>query len=153
MWLLLQQSLAPAALLGAALVGWAVPRLVAGFLPAAAPSRVTGARLRLIGLAMWLVLVVPADIVVSNFDVARIVLNPWSRPRPAWVPVAHDLEHPVSITLLAAIITTTPSTVSCVVDEARRETLVHALDCDDPAALAQQIRRRYYALPLKEILG
>jgi multisubunit Na+/H+ antiporter MnhE subunit len=32
--------------------------------------------------------------------------------------------------LLATIITTTPGTVSCIVDEERRLIWVHALDCD-----------------------
>ena len=63
-----------------------------------------------------------------------------------------ELTHPTAITLLATIITTTPGTVSCVVDEERREILVHALDCDDPAALAAQIKQRYEA-PLREIFG
>ena len=149
---LLQQCLAPSALVGAALVGWAVPRLLAGLLPAAAPQPVAGDALRRTGLALRLVLVVLADIVVSNLVVARIVLNPWSRPQPAWVAVAHDLDQPLAITLLATIITTTPGTVSCVVDEARREILVHALDCADPQALALHLRSRY-PQPLKEILG
>ena len=151
-WLLLQQSLAPSALVGAALVGWAVPRLLAGLLPATSPQPVAGHALRRTGLALRLVLVVLADIVVSNLVVARIVLNPWSRPQPAWVAVAHDLDQPLAITLLATIITTTPGTVSCVVVEARREILVHALDCADPQALALHLRSRY-AQPLKEILG
>jgi multicomponent K+:H+ antiporter subunit E len=68
------------------------------------------------------------------------------------VPVPLALTHPTAITLLAAVITTTPGTVSCVVDEERRQILVHALDCDDPAALAAQIRQRYEA-PLMEIFG
>ena len=57
-----------------------------------------------------------------------------------------------AITLLAAVITTTPGTVSCVVDEERREILVHALDCDDVAAAAAQMKLRYER-PLMEIFG
>ncbi|MFG5407033.1 Na+/H+ antiporter subunit E [Piscinibacter sakaiensis] len=92
------------------------------------------------------------DIVVSNVVVARIVLDPTYRPRPAWVPVPLDTAHPTAITLFATIITTTPGTVSCVVDEARRQILVHALDCDDAAAAAQQMKARYER-PLREIFG
>jgi multicomponent K+:H+ antiporter subunit E len=36
--------------------------------------------------------------------------------------------------------------VSCVVDEARGEILVHALDCDDPASAAEQMKQRYERL-------
>jgi multicomponent K+:H+ antiporter subunit E len=66
-----------------------------------------------------------------------------ARPRPAWVPVKLDTTHPTAITLFATIITTTPGTVSCVVDERRGEILVHALDCDDVAAAAAQMKARY----------
>lgn len=45
-----------------------------------------------------------------------------------------------------------PGTVSCVVDEARGEILVHALDCADAAGMAAQIKQRYEA-PLMEIFG
>jgi multicomponent K+:H+ antiporter subunit E len=68
------------------------------------------------------------------------------------VPIPLDIRHPTAITLLATIITTTPGTVSCVVDEERRMILVHALDCDDVPGMAVQIKQRYEA-PLKEILG
>jgi multicomponent K+:H+ antiporter subunit E len=68
------------------------------------------------------------------------------------VPITLALTHPTAITLLATIITTTPGTVSCIVDEERRLILVHALDCDDPAAMAREIKQRYEA-PLGEIFG
>jgi multicomponent K+:H+ antiporter subunit E len=142
MWLLLQESLAPPQLITAALLGWAVPRLVHGFLGPASRPR-WGVVARFTAVVLW-------DIVVSNLTVARIVLSPVSRPQPAWVPVPLELRHEGAITLLATIITTTPGTVSCVVDEQRREILVHALDCSDPAAMAAQIKARYER-PLRQI--
>jgi multicomponent K+:H+ antiporter subunit E len=146
-WLLLQQSLALPQLITAAMLGWALPRLLHGFLGSGMRLRafatVFGAVLRFTGLVLW-------DIVVSNLTVARIVLNPLSKPKPAWVPVPLALTNPTAITLLATIITTTPGTVSCVVDDEGRQILVHALDCDDPTAMAEQIKQRYEA-PLQEI--
>lgn len=144
-WLLLRESAAPADLLWAAVLGLAIPRLLHRFLgPALRP--------RALGVAVRLAFVVLYDIVVSNLAVARIVLDPVSRPQPAWVPVKLDTTHPTAITLFATIITTTPGTVSCVVDEQRGEILVHALDCDDPAEAARQMKLRYEA-PLMEIFG
>ncbi len=135
-WLLLRQSLALVDLLWAALLGLVVPRLVFGFIgPAARPHRPLRI-LRFIGVVVW-------DIVVSNLTVARIVLNPWSTPRPAWVPVPLDTHHPTAVTLLATVITTTPGTVSCIIDDEHWVILVHALDCDDPIAMAAQIKERY----------
>jgi hypothetical protein len=87
---------------------------------------------------------------VSNVTVARIVLNPFSKPQPAWLDVPLDTRHPVAITLLATIITTTPGTVSCIVDDEAGRILVHALDCSDPAEAVQQMKERYEA-PLRLI--
>jgi multicomponent K+:H+ antiporter subunit E len=146
-WLLLRQSLALVDLIWAAVLGLVVPRLVFGFIgPAAHPRPQSLPRiLYFVGVVLW-------DIVVSNLTVARIVLTPGSNPQPAWVPVPLDTRHPTSATLVAAVITMTPGTVSCVLDDERWMIWVHALDCDDPAALAAQIKRRYEC-PLMEIFG
>ena len=142
-WLLLQQSLAPAHLLSALVLALVVPRLVHGFIGEAVRPRAPRAMLRLGLVVLW-------DIVMSNVTVARIVLNPRSKPQPAWVEVPLQAEHPTAVTLLASIITMTPGTVSCVIDEERRTILVHALDCNDAAEMAQQIKDRYER-PLRRI--
>ena len=134
-WLLLQHTLAPVHLISAMLIGLVVPRLLHDFLPAMAPVRLMPA-LRLVGVVLW-------DIVLSNFVVARLVLGPRSRPRPAWITVPLTLTHPTAISLLASIITTTPGTVSCVIDEQRRHILVHALDCSDTVQMVADIKARY----------
>lgn len=134
-WLLLQHTLAPVHVLSAVAIGMVVPRLLHGFLPATQAVRMTPV-LRLVGVVLW-------DIVVSNVVVARLVLGPMSRLKPAWVAVQLDLTHPTGISILASIITTTPGTVSCTVDETRRHILVHALDCSDPAQMAADIKARY----------
>jgi len=134
-WLLLQHTLAPFHLISAALIGLLLPRILHDFLPATEPLRWLPA-LRLLMLVVW-------DIVVSNITVARLVLGPISRPQPAWVTVPLALSHPTAISLLATIITTTPGTVSCVVDEDCASILVHALDCSDPAQMAADIKSRY----------
>lgn len=144
-WLLLQQSLALAQLITAAVLGLAIPRLLHGFLGQRRPWRSSRAVVRLTGRVLW-------DIVMSNLVVARIVLWPGSRPQPAWVVVPLRLTDPTAVTLLAAIITTTPGTVSCVVNEERRHILVHALDCSDAPAMAVDIKARYETL-LEEIFG
>lgn len=144
-WLMLQQSLAVAQLITALVLGWGLPHLVDGFLGERLRVRSWRAAARLTLIVLW-------DIIVSNIAVARIVLSPTAKPKPAWVPIALDVRHPTAITLLATIITTTPGTVSCIVDEERRMILVHALDCDDVAGMAAQIKQRYEE-PLREILG
>jgi len=144
-WLLLRQSVAPADLITALVLALVVPRLTGRFLGPVTHPRAPLVILRFTLVVLW-------DIVVSNITVARIVLSPVSRPQPAWVPVPLEARHPMAVTLLATIITMTPGTVSCVVDEEARLILVHALDCDDIAAMATQIKQRYER-PLMEIFG
>jgi len=135
-WLLLQQSVSLPQLITAALLGWGLPRLLHGFLGPASGVRRWGLVLRFAALVLW-------DIVVSNITVARLILSPRALPQPLWVPVPLDLQHPLGISLFALVITTTPGTVSCVVDEAGRQILVHALDGSDPVAMATQMKQRY----------
>lgn len=144
-WLLLQQSVAPPQLITAAVLAWALPRLLHGFLGEADQVRSWRAVLRLAGVVLW-------DILVCNLVVARLVLWPAARPQPAWVVVPLDLHQPSAITLLATVITTTPGTVSCHVDAEARQILVHLLDGSDPVGVVRQIKHRYEQ-PLKEIFG
>lgn len=142
-WLLLRQSVALPDLLTAALLAWLLPRWASGFLGREPAPRRWGRALRFAALVLW-------DIVVSNMVVARIVLSPWSRPQPVWVQLPYELKHSGAVMLLASVVTNTPGTVSCVVDEARGTILVHVLDGSDPAAVVAQIRERYERA-LKEI--
>lgn len=144
-WLLLQQSLALPHWIAALVLGWLLPWLLGGFLPTSVLPRKPRVVLRLIGIVIW-------DVVESNLVVARIVLTPWSDPQPAWIKVPMEIRHPLAQVLLASIITNTPGTVSCAIDEDSNEIAVHVLDCSDPVALVAQIRQRYEQ-PLKEILG
>lgn len=142
-WIALQQSLALPQLITAAVLGWGLPQLLHGFLGPAT-------RLRNGRTALRFTLLVLHDIVVANFTVARMVLSPWSQPQPGWVEVPLDIRHPTGIVLLATVITTTPGTVSCIVDEPGRRILVHALDCPDAAAMAADMKARYER-PLMEM--
>ena len=142
-WLLLNQSLSAGHLLLAALLALGLPRACAAFAPQ--PSRLGRP-----GTAVRLALVVLADIVTSNVDVARRILGRESRLRPGFVWVPLDLRDPHGIVALAGIITMTPGTLSAVLADDRRALLVHALDVEDEAALVRQIKRRYEA-PLMEI--
>jgi len=142
-WLLLQGSLAPAHWIWGAILGLALPWLAHDFLGPSSRLRAPGVALRLLGTVLW-------DIVVANLTVARLVLDPRRMPQPAWVRVPCTLQDPRAVVLLATIITTTPGTVSCVIDEDTGDILVHALDAADPDAVAREIIERYER-PLKEI--
>lgn len=143
-WLALSHSLAPVHLLSALLIALIVPRMLHPFLGDAA---------RIDWLAaIRLAIVVLKDIIASNITVAKLVLGPLPRMKPAWLPVPLACDHPKVNALFATIITTTPGTVSCVVDEQTHVILVHALNCDDPQAMIDDMKQRYEA-PLLTIFG
>jgi multicomponent K+:H+ antiporter subunit E len=90
------------------------------------------------------------DIVLANWQVARLVLGPQPKLRPAFVVMPVDIEDPFVATLLASIISLTPGTVLIEFDRAARNFHIHFLDITSPDAALRQIKRRYEA-PLKEI--
>ncbi len=143
-WLALSHSLALVHLLSAILIGLVVPRLIGGFLQPADRLHWPSA-LRLLFVVLW-------DIVVSNIAVARLVLGSMDKPTPLWIEVPLASRHARLNALFASIITTTPGTVSCVVDEAKGVIWVHALNGDDPQAMAADMKQRYET-PLMRALG
>lgn len=143
MWLMLNGTVAPAHLLLGAFLAWAIPWLTRKLWMRQLKLSNGMLALRLSGIVLY-------DIVRANFTVARLVLGPVARLRPAFVEIPLELREPFAISALASIITLTPGTVSCALSEDRRILLVHALDMDDEAALIEEIKARYEA-PLKEI--
>jgi multicomponent K+:H+ antiporter subunit E len=144
-WLALSRSLEPVHLLSAALLALLVPRLLHGFVSPRGARVNWAAALRLTVVVLW-------DIVKSNITVARIVLGPMRKPQPTWLAVPLASEHERVNALFASIITTTPGTVSAVVDEGRCLIWVHALDCGDAQAAIDDMKLRYEA-PLLRIFG
>jgi multicomponent K+:H+ antiporter subunit E len=159
-WLVLQESLSLPNLVTAAVLAWGLPHLLRGFLagsgrassvdsaPGKSVRRSAGTRLRAAALLFAAVL---RDIVVSNLAVARMLLRPGPAEASIWVSVPLSLRSPSGRAWLAGIVTMTPGTLSCEVDDASPTLLVHALDGRAGAeAIAADIRQRYEA-PLMEI--
>jgi multicomponent K+:H+ antiporter subunit E len=143
-WLLLNNTLEPAHILLGLLLGWAIPRFTLPFWP----ERVRIYSLRATGRFAAVFL---HDVVIANLAVARLILAGPRALRPCFVSVPLDLTNDLAISLLANTICLTPGTVSTHLSADRRSLLIHALDCEDPAALVSEIKQRFEA-PLKEIL-
>jgi multicomponent K+:H+ antiporter subunit E len=143
-WLLLNGASAGHIALGAALAV-SVPWLTEGFRPDRPRLGAWPVALRLVLAVLW-------DIVVSNVQVAWLILGPERRiqPRFVWLPL--DIRDPHGIASLAGIITMTPGTLSADLTEDRRFLLVHALNVSDEAALIASIKARYEA-PLRRVFG
>jgi multicomponent K+:H+ antiporter subunit E len=142
-WLMFNNTIAPAHLVLGAILGIAIPWITHVFWPEQARLSHPLTALRLFFIVLY-------DIAVANLKVARLVLGPVSALRPAFVEVPLQLQNPFAISSLASIITLTPGTVSASLSADRRTLLVHALDVDDRDALVAEIKQRYET-PLKEI--
>lgn len=86
------------------------------------------------------------DVIVANFQVARIVLfMPTDRIRSAWIRVPLDLKSPEAISLLAGTITMTPGTLTADMSACGKALLVHSLHAPDPDGIRDEIKTRYEA--------
>lgn len=89
-------------------------------------------------------LVVLWDIVVSNIQVAYLILfRKGDSLRSRYITVPLALKTPEAITVLAGTITMTPGTVSADVSADGHALLVHCLEVNDPDATIAQIKDRY----------
>lgn len=96
-------------------------------------------------LAAYAILVL-WDVIVANFQVARIVLfMPRNKIQSAWITVPLDLHSPEAISLLAGTITMTPGTLTSDMSACGRALLIHALHAPDPDAVRDDIKARYEA--------
>ncbi|NLC99693.1 MAG: Na+/H+ antiporter subunit E [Gammaproteobacteria bacterium] len=92
------------------------------------------------------------DIIVANFQVARLALGRVDQLQPMWVQVPYELDNDLAIYLLASAISLAPGTVAASVNRQESLLTVHALHCDDAQALITEIKQRYEQ-PLKEVFA
>lgn len=144
MWLLLNRSMAPGHLLLAALVGVAMPLLLA-------PLRPPAGRISRPLVLARLVLRVGVDVLLSGLQVARGALrsrrNP---PQASFVVVPLDLRDPFALAALALICTVVPGTVWTELARDRSQLLLHVFDLQAEDAFVRRFKTRYEQ-PLKEI--
>ncbi|WP_439817035.1 Na+/H+ antiporter subunit E [Zavarzinia sp. CC-PAN008] len=136
-WVMLANEVSAGHVVLGAILGFLVPLFTARFWPGR--PRI-GAPL---AIAEY-VLVVLWDIVVSNVQVARLVLfRPAGGFRSVYVTVPLDLTSPEAIAVLAGTITMTPGTVSADLSACGGALLVHCLDTGDPEGTVAAIKDRY----------
>lgn len=137
LWLLLVSRWTLGNLVLAAVLATAIPLLTSAWWPDRPRIRRPFALAAYVVLVLW-------DIVVANFQVARIVLfMPRDKIRSAWVTVPLDLRSPEAITLLAGTITMTPGTLTADMSACGRALLIHSLHAPDPDAVRDDIKARY----------
>lgn len=142
-WLVLAE-ISPLHLALAFLFAIMIPFVIAPLLDVLPGVRsVTGA-VRLIGRVLW-------DIVIANITVARQVLGPVSRLRPAFVKVPLTATHPYAISLFTSVISITPGSIPLALSPDARTLLVHVLHAEDEQVFISKVKERYER-PLMEIL-
>ena len=126
------------------LVAIVIPLIIAPLLGVLPSIRSVTAAMRLAGRVLW-------DIVIANITVARLVLGPVSRLRPAFVKVPLTATHPYAISLFSSMISITPGSIPLALAPDARTLLVHVLHVEDEKAFIINVKERYER-PLMEIL-
>lgn len=146
LWLLLNETLAPAHVLLGGALAVLVPWLVA-------PLKPRGGRLHKPLVLARLVLRVGRDVTVSALQVAGGVLrNPRRPPRGTFVVVPLDLRDPHALAALAIICTVIPGAIWSELSPDRSALLLHVFDLEGEEAFILEFKKRYEQ-PLKEIFG
>ena len=145
MWLLLNQTVAPAHLVFGAVLGIAVPMLVRRLQPHGYPrmrAPLTLARL------LWMAAI---EIVRSCFNVCRIILFARHEAvRSQFIRVPLDIRAPYGLAMLSCLINMTPGTVWVEILPERHELALHVFDLHDEAWWIDTIKT-CYEQPLIEI--
>ncbi len=143
-WLVLNQSLAPAHVLLAVVLGVLMGLGYQRLRPP--PLRIRN-RMKL----LTLFLTVTHDVVRSNLALLRIIVGGRTRDlNSGFVRIPLELQSPYSLAILACIITATPGTIWMSYESHRGVLLIHVFDLVDDAEWVETITRRY-AQPLQEI--
>jgi multicomponent K+:H+ antiporter subunit E len=139
LWLLLVNEVKPGSLVMATVIATVIPLMTSHWWPDRPHIR------RPFGLAAYC-LIVLWDVIVANFQVARIILfMPSDKIRSTWIVIPLDLTSPEAISLFAGTITMTPGTLTADFSADGRALLVHALHAPDPDAVLDDIKTRYEA--------
>lgn len=138
-WLLMANAISVGGIVVGAILALVLPKFTQPFWPDRPRVRFGRTLLGYLGIVLF-------DIVVANFQVARLILFRRSRDlRARWLVIPIELTTPEAITILAGTISLTPGTVSSDVSCDGRFLLVHALDVADADAEVARIKARYEA--------
>lgn len=143
LWLLLANDITGGHVILGAFLAWLIPYATQSFWPEALTVHKPWLALKFLAVVLW-------DVVIANFQVARLVLGPVKRVQPAFMIIPLDVKEDITITLLANTISLTPGTVAADLAVDRSHLIVHSLHVTDMDAAVAQIKRRYEA-PLKDI--
>lgn len=89
---------------------------------------------------IWLFII---ELIKANIDVVKIVMRPKLNNEPGIVAVKTRLETDFEVTLLAALISLTPGTVSMDFSEDSKTIYIHAIDVPDEEEMIEDIHNTF----------
>ncbi len=105
---------------------------------------------RKLGVALKLFYNFLVELILSNIQVVKVVIQPNLQVQPALIRMPIELENDLSITILANMITMTPGTITMDVAEDRKSLVIHCLNVTDIEGTKQTIRDKFEK-PLREL--
>jgi multicomponent K+:H+ antiporter subunit E len=87
------------------------------------------------------------ELVIANLQQARLVLGHPLRVQPRWIRYETQLRSRASRTLLGALISLTPGTLTC--DLQDETLLIHALNASSDEEAIQRIRRQFESVLMR----
>lgn len=90
-----------------------------------------------------LIIIFLIELTKANIDVVKIVFTPKLKNKPGIVAMETELTTEVEITLLAALISLTPGTISMDFSADNKTLYIHALDIQDKEQMIEEIRSSF----------
>lgn len=90
-----------------------------------------------------LIIIFLIELTKANIDVVKIVFTPKLKNKPGIVAMETELTTEVEITLLAALISLTPGTISMDFSADNKTLYIHALDIQDKKQMIEEIRNSF----------
>jgi multicomponent Na+:H+ antiporter subunit E len=91
------------------------------------------------------------ELIVSASTVAKLVLTPGLKFKPAIVAVPLDIKHDLGVTLFANLISLTPGTLSLDVSDDRSTLYVHTMDTEDAEAEKRDMKETFEE-PIRKVM-
>lgn len=136
MWMFLQNSFTPASFVFGYFIGILILFILRRFL-------IFDFYLRKLWAIVKLLFLFVVELTKANVDMVKVVLRPKLNHQPGIVAVRTELESNVEITLLAALISLTPGTVSMDFSEDSRTIYIHSIDVPDKDEMIEQIHSSF----------
>jgi len=135
-WMFLQNSYAISSLIVGYVIGMIVLFILRRFLTFDFYLRRVWAIIKLLVLFL-------SELIKANIDVVKIVLKAKMDFQPGIVAVPTKLESDLEVSILAALITLTPGTVSMEFSDDSKIIYVHAIDVPDKEEMIDQVQNTF----------